>query len=169
MVDRARSSVFENRSLFMIDILNYSSNVCQEQSFSLEPNFYQSVIGLGNMNITDKNHPQTVINFVSNLKNLLGITKIKKTDVARKANVSLRYIDKLLSYENYPTIEVAEGIGSAFGLTGWQMIMPDLHYELAKSGKLESLISEFSESSKTTQDFVTDVLHREHRAIVNGG
>lgn len=107
-----------------------------------------------------KKHPYTVICFVNNLNYLLDITRIHKKDVAKKAGVSARYIDYLLAYRKYPSIEVAENIGRAFGLNGWHMILPNLDYELGRNGKLEELLKEYTGSSKVTQEYVSEVLHR---------
>jgi transcriptional regulator with XRE-family HTH domain len=145
----------------MSDIMNYSSSCCQEQSFFIGTTVPEDPSIVGVMNMVQPFHPQTVVNFVTNLKQLLATTKISKKDVAKKAGVTPRYIDKLLTYGSYPTIEVAEGIGSAFGVSGWQMIMPNLHYELAKSGKLDKIIDDYSASSSTTQEFICEVLARE--------
>lgn len=112
------------------------------------------------MNIETKKHPKTVICFVTNLKYLLEVTVMQKSELAMKSGISARYIDYLLKFEKYPTIEMAENIGKSFGLSGWHMILPNLNYELGKNGKLEELLKEFTNSSKVTQDYVSEVLHR---------
>jgi transcriptional regulator with XRE-family HTH domain len=141
-------------------IMNYSSSTSQELSFHIEPMFKKYDVASALMNVETKKHPKTVICFVRNLKYLLEITDMHKNDIAKKAGVSARYIDYLLKYEKYPTIEIAENIGQAFGLNGWHMILPDLDYELGKNGKLDEVLKEFTKSSKVTQDFVTEVLHK---------
>ena len=140
--------------------MNYSSNTCQEQSFYFEPMFFKNVVFLIDMDIQDKQHPKTVIYFVSNLKYLLLLTGITKKELADKSHVSARYIDYILNYQKYPSIEIAENIAKGFGLEGWHMILPSLNYELGKNGKLNSLLKEFSESTKVTQDYVSEVLHK---------
>lgn len=117
------------------------------------------------MSIETKKHPKTVVNFVENLRHLIEGHIISKADLEKKSGVSGRHIDFMLKYERYPSIEVADKIGSALGLTGWQMLIPGLPYDLAKSGKIDSLIREYSESSKATQDYVSEVLHRERKAL----
>lgn len=144
----------------MNDIMNYSSNSSQELSFCFEPMFNNSGVALLVMNIETKKHPNTVIYFVKNLRYLLDVTGIHKNDVAKKSGVTPRYIDYLLNYEKYPSIEVAENIGASFGLNGWHMILPDLNYELGKNGKLDELLTDFKNSTKVTQDYVSEVLHR---------
>ena len=140
--------------------MNYGSNTCQEQSFYFEPMFFKNIVFLTDMNIQDKQHQKTVIYFVNNLKYLLLTTGITKKELAEKSKVSARYIDYILNYEKYPSIEIAENIAKGFGLEGWHMILPNLNYELGKNGKLNTLLKEFSESTKVTQDYVSEVLHK---------
>lgn len=140
--------------------MNYSSSASQELSFLIEPMFKRNTVFLAIMNTETKKHPKTVVCFVKNLKYLLEITGMHKNDVAKKSGVSSRYIDYLLNFDKYPSIEVAENIGQAFGLNGWHMILPDLDYELGKNGNLEELLKDFTDSSKVTQDYVFEVLHR---------
>lgn len=140
--------------------MNYSSTTCQELSFLGEPMFKNNDIALSFMNIDIKKHPKTVHCFVRNLKYLLQITGMHKNDVAKKSGVSSRYIDYLLNFDKYPSIEVAENIGQAFGLDGWHMILPNLDYELGKNGKLAELLKDFTESSKITQAYISEVLNR---------
>jgi transcriptional regulator with XRE-family HTH domain len=141
--------------------MNYSSSDCQEQSFLNEPMFKDSSVELVSMTEHTHFHPKTVTDFVANLRYLLDNVGMTKRDLATKSGISARYIDYLLSFEKYPTIEIAEKIGKAYGISGWQMIMPHLDYELAKGGTIDELIREYVESPKTTQDFVTDVLKRQ--------
>lgn len=140
--------------------MNYSSTLSQELSFLNEPMFKKKSVISCYMNVETKKHPKTVVCFVTNLKYLLEITGMHKTELAQKSGISARYIDYLLKYEKYPTIEMAENIGRSFGLSGWHMILPDLNYELGKNGKLETLLKEYTSSSKVTQDYVSEVLHR---------
>lgn len=111
----------------------------------------------------DGNHPQTVINFVQNLKFLMNQTGMKKTELAEKCGLSSRYIGYLLDFERYPTIEAAEQIAAAFKLNGWLIIMPNLEKHLINSNMLEDLINEFSLASKPTQDYINEILHRERQ------
>ena len=147
----------------MLNSMNYSSSCCQEQSFQNEPMFKNNPLEFVDMNNTGKEHPKTVMDFVSNLEYLLKNVGLKKQELAAKSGISARYIDFLLNFERYPTIEIAEKIGNAYGLSGLLMIMPNLDYQLAKAGKLEELLKEFSMSSKATQDFISDVLNREKK------
>ena len=140
--------------------MNYSSSISQEQSYKSEPKFKKKDVVLLAMTNDVKKHPQTVVYFVNNLKCLLDVTNISKAQLAKTSGVSARYIDFLLKYERYPTIEIAEKIGLAFGLSGWLMIMPNLNYSIAQNGKIDDLIKKFSESSLVTQSYVSEVLHR---------
>lgn len=66
-----------------------------------------------------------------------------------------------------PTIDVADYIGAAFELTGWDMITPNLHFELAKSGRLQRLVQNFMADPAETQAYIESVAKRD--AKTNNG
>ena len=118
-----------------------------------------STVGRREAPVTKKTH--TSETFVANLKMLMAETGLKSKDVAARSGVSLRMVQYILSGERKPTVDVAEDIGSAFGLTGWQMIVPSLRTDLARSGKLSRLVSNYMKSSQSGQDYISQVAERE--------
>lgn len=110
-----------------------------------------------------KKRQSTQENFRENLRKLIALYGISQREVARRTNgqVSDRYVGMILKGDYVPTIEVAQHIGEAFGLTGWHMIMPDLPLELARTGKLEKLISGFANTPADTQAYIAAVIERE--------
>lgn len=105
--------------------------------------------------------PTTAETLITNLKMLMAKTKTNTAWIARQSGVSKRMVDYILSGERGASIEVAEKIANAYGITGWQLIMPSLPYDLASSGKLDRLINKFEHCSQVAQDYVLDVLKRE--------
>lgn len=98
---------------------------------------------------------------VINLKMLLSITKITTGELALKSGVSKRMIDYILSGERKPSVEVAGQLAEGFGLTGWQLIMPSLPYDIAKNGILDKLIKDFIHCDTTSQDYISHVAQRD--------
>jgi len=107
--------------------------------------------------------------FRSNLRMLLQVTGWSNNELSRRAGldeegkprVSGRYVGMLLAGEYTPTIDVTEAIGAAFGLNGWHMIRPGLQYDLAKSGKLDQLLDNFSRAPEHSQEYVQRTLERD--------
>jgi transcriptional regulator with XRE-family HTH domain len=111
--------------------------------------------------------PSTAETVVKNIKMLLDESGWKVPQLSKISGVPKRTIYSILSMDRVPGIDTTDDIARAFGLTGWHLLMPDLHYELAKSGKLAVLIDDFFKSSQTTQDYIADVLKRERKDGTN--
>lgn len=108
-----------------------------------------------------KTRPSTTDTLITNLRALMEATGIKKPELAKKSGVSERMIAYLMAKERTPTVDVAEALGKVFGLTGWQLILPGLPIELAKNGRLEKLVKNYSKLSVNGREFVDRVAERE--------
>lgn len=104
---------------------------------------------------------------VINLKMLMQKTGINSAELHLKSGVSKRMIDYILNGDRKPSVEIAGQLADGFGLTGWQLIMPSLPYDLAKNGTLEKLINDFSHCAHASQDYITHVAEREATYKVN--
>lgn len=109
--------------------------------------------------------PNTAAVFVANMKALLESTGMSTTDLAKTSGVSLRMVNYILTGERKPSAEVADAIGRAFGVTGWQMLIPSLNVDLARRGKLEQLVERYSVADEQAQDYIDLIAKRE----ANGG
>jgi len=98
---------------------------------------------------------------VINLKMLLKKRDMKPSELSRLSGVTERMIHYILNGQRKASVEIAGKLAEAFGLTGWQIIMPSLPYDLAKSGKLDKLIDNYSHCNQTTQSYVSQVMERE--------
>lgn len=108
-----------------------------------------------------KRRPHTADTIVTNLRHLMRETGMKPAALATKSGVSKRMIDYILTKERTPTIEVAEALANAFGLTGWQLLLPDLPVHLAKTGQLDRLLSYYSHSSDAGRAYIDRVAEQE--------
>ncbi len=88
-------------------------------------------------------------------------TGFTSADLAKKSGVSKRMIDYILNEDRKATVELAGKLAEAFGLTGWQLIMPSLPYEIAKNGTLNQLIKDYSHCGTESQDYINHVAQRE--------
>lgn len=87
--------------------------------------------------------------------------RMTKPQLAKKSGVSERMISYILSKKKTPTVETAEQIAKPFGLTSWQLIIPNITASLAKAGALERLVKNYLASSGEGQELITHVAERE--------
>lgn len=82
-------------------------------------------------------------------------------DLARRSGVSDRMIKYILAKERIPSIEIADSLAQPFGLSGWQLLKPNLNIRLAQEGKLDRLLDNYSGLSDTARDYIDEVAERE--------
>lgn len=114
-----------------------------------------------------KTKPNPTDTLVINLRALMRANKIKTPQLATQSGVSIRMIKYILAGERKPTVELANALAKPFGITGWQIIMPGLPIELAKSGRLDKLIHNYSESQEKGRTYIDRVA--EHEATYKVG
>ncbi len=107
-------------------------------------------------------------NLVSNLTWLMSTTGWNQVDVAKRSDVSQKSISKILRNEMVPTIELADKLAAAFGLSGWHLIMPDLPRDLVGSTSLEKLFKDFISSDEAGRELIQHAASREARHGTNG-
>lgn len=112
--------------------------------------------------------PTPAETLVTNLKMLMLKTSMSSADLSLKSGVSKRMIDYILGGERKPSVEIAGQLAEGFGLTGWQLIMPSLPYDIAKDGTLDKLIKDFSHCEHSSQDYIRHVAEREAVYKING-
>lgn len=100
-------------------------------------------------------------NLVTNVRWLMNEAGWTQVELAERSGVSQTAISKVLRGEMIPTIEFAEKLASAFGLSGWHIIMPDLPGDLLRNGTLEQLFRDFLASSSSGRQFISQVATRE--------
>lgn len=87
-----------------------------------------------------------------NLKRLLAEEGWSNRTLAAKSGVSDRFIGMLLKGESQATVDVAEALAKAFGLTGWQLIMANLDISAARKGNLARVIEKYQASEGTERE-----------------
>jgi transcriptional regulator with XRE-family HTH domain len=99
--------------------------------------------------------------FQRNLRMLKRLYQISSKTIAERCGVSERMVDYLLAGERTPTIEVADDLARAFGLNGWQLLLPHLTADLARHNKLEQLLTHYGNASEDGRDHIDMVAARE--------
>ncbi len=95
---------------------------------------------------------------VSNLKMLMKEHKITgNRHLSRISGVSDRMIGKILNHESIPTIEITEKLADAFGMTGWQLIIPSLKTDITKMKELEDVLKNYMEASDRDREVIAHV------------
>lgn len=107
----------------------------------------------------DSHNPVDVI--VGNLRALMRSSGIKKKQLSERSGVSERMIGYILAKEKTPTVEVTDMLARAFGLSGWQLMIPDVRADLAKSGKISKLVRNYSVASDNGRDYIDRVAEQE--------
>lgn len=88
-------------------------------------------------------------------------TGMKKAELANKSGVSERMIGYILAKEKAPTVEVADALAKAFDLPGWMLLLPDLSVRIAKTGKLQTLVTKYTQSSDAGREYIDRVAEQE--------
>jgi transcriptional regulator with XRE-family HTH domain len=105
--------------------------------------------------------PKTSDTLVSNLKMLMQAQGITIAQLSKKSGVPLRTIYSVIKKERTPSIELADTLAQAFGLTGWHIIKPNLPYDMIRNGKMEEVEKNFLACEEETQEYVLSVMRRE--------
>lgn len=118
--------------------------------------------------VTKKRQPPAKT-LAENLNKLMAATGWSNRHLAQLAGVSDRYIGMIRKSEYKATVEIAEALAKPFGLTAWQLIMPNLDAELARNGALEALIQNYQASSQQAREYIDSVAEREGKYLDSNG
>lgn len=84
-------------------------------------------------------------------------------ELARRSGVSQRMISGILREEMGCSIETAQALGEAFGLTGWQMIVPDLSDDLESAPGLTTIIKGYTATDRAGRELMEQLAIRERQ------
>lgn len=82
-------------------------------------------------------------------------------DVARKSEISKRMIQYIIADQRQPTVTTAEAIAEAFGIAPWELLLPNLNAQLARSGKLNRLVRNYGAAPDQTRNYIDFVAERD--------
>lgn len=89
-----------------------------------------------------------------NLKTLMDIRGWTQVELAGKSGVSQTMISSVLGAKSGCSVETADALGHAFGLTGWHLLMPGLTEDLLKSKAVQKLLESYIDASPEGRAFI---------------
>lgn len=116
-----------------------------------------------------RRRPNTRESLIKNLTALMRANGDKPNDVAARCGITSKAIRLILAGERCPSIETADEIASAYGLTGWQLIMPNLLSDVNDLKHIQSLIVYWQQSDDEGKRFIEiTAKHEAMRHVANG-
>lgn len=98
--------------------------------------------------------PSTRETLAKNLKTLMAIRDWNQVQLAEKSGVSQTMISSILGAKSGCSVDTAEALGHAFGLTGWHLLMPGLTEDLLKSHAVQKLLESYVDASPEGRAFI---------------
>lgn len=86
-----------------------------------------------------------------------------QVDLAGKSGVSQTMISSILRAQAGCSVETADALAHAFGLTGWHLLMPGLTEDLLKSKAVQRLLDSYVNASPEGQALIDAMAVRESK------
>lgn len=101
--------------------------------------------------------------FVKNLRYLISAKSMTQTELAKLSGVAQKTISNILSVEKgqIPSVETADKLAQAFGLSGWHLLMPNLTTELIASSAIEDLFRNYVRATDDGRKVIETIAQRE--------
>jgi transcriptional regulator with XRE-family HTH domain len=96
-----------------------------------------------------------------NLRYIMKIEKLSEEALAKKAGVSQKQINNILNRQHAATIDTLDKIAAAFGLTNWQLMLPNLPDDLISSPSIAKLYKSYINSSDEGRELIDRLAERE--------
>lgn len=85
-----------------------------------------------------------------NVRRLMADAGLSQEGLAKRAGISQRAVGYLVNYKDaqdrHPTTQTIAAIALAFDLEAWQLMMPNLPFELVQTKRLARLIENYVDS-----------------------
>jgi transcriptional regulator with XRE-family HTH domain len=107
--------------------------------------------------------PNTRETLAKNLRTLMTIRDWTQVDLAGKSGVSQTMISSVLNERSGCSIETADALAHAFGLTGWHLLMPGLTEDLLKSKAVQKLLETYVNATPEGQALIDAMAVRESK------
>lgn len=91
----------------------------------------------------------------------MQIRQWTQTDLSGKSGVSQTMISSILAQKSSCSVETADALAHAFGLTGWHMLMPGLSEDLLKSKAVQKLLETYINATPEGQALIDAMALRE--------
>lgn len=107
--------------------------------------------------------PSTRETLAKNLKTLMTIRDWTQVQLAEKSGVSQTMISSILRQDSSCSVETADALAHAFGLTGWHLLMPGLNVDLLKSKAVQRLLESYLDATPEGQALIDAMAIRESK------
>lgn len=87
--------------------------------------------------------------------------KLSEAALAKRSGIAQKTINNIRNGVSAPTLDTIEALASAFNLTGWHLIMPNLPEELISGKSLERLYRAYVAASQEGRGYIDHVAERE--------
>lgn len=98
--------------------------------------------------------PSTRDTLATNIKTLMTLRGWTQVQLAEKSGVSQTMISSVTGAKSGCSVETAEAIAHAFGLTGWHLLMPGLTEDLLKSKAVQKLLESYVDATPEGRAFI---------------
>lgn len=105
--------------------------------------------------------PRTEETLAKNLRFLMKLRGWSEGDAARESGVSQKTVNNMLNQVYRAKVDTVDQLAAAFGLVGWQLLIPNLPQDLEAGGSLSSLIQHWADSSAEGREAVERLANRE--------
>lgn len=96
-----------------------------------------------------------------NLRTLMTIRDWTQVQLAEKSGVSQTMISSILAARSGCSVETADALALAFGLTGWHLLMPGLTEDLLKSKAVQKLLESYVSATPDGKALIDAIALRE--------
>lgn len=103
------------------------------------------------------NRPLPRKTLARNLRLLMDASGMKAPEVAKRSGVDPKTVNNMVHGRYDPRPEKADQVAQVFGLSGWQLLVPDLPADMVGNGKLERLIENYVSAGAEGRDSITRV------------
>lgn len=107
--------------------------------------------------------PNTRKTLANNLRTLMRIRDWTQVQLAEKSGVSQTMISSVLGEKSGCSVETADALAHAFGLTGWHLLMPNLTEDLLKSKAVQRLLESYVNATAEGQALIDAMAIRESK------
>lgn len=105
--------------------------------------------------------PNTRETLAKNLRTLMDVRGWNQVELAGKSGVSQTMISSVLNARSSCSIETADALAQAFGLTSWHLLMPGLTEDLLKSKAVQRLLESYVSATPDGKTLIDAIATRE--------
>jgi transcriptional regulator with XRE-family HTH domain len=107
------------------------------------------------------------VTLAKNLRMLIAASGMASPEVAKKAGVDAKTMNNMLNGRYDPRPDKVEQVAAVFGLTAWQMLIPDLPEDMLHNGRLSQVVENYVSAGTEGRDSihrVAEMAARYHKA-----